>query len=270
MISVIIPTYNRENTILRSINSVLNQSYGDFELLIMDDGSTDNTRELIEQLQDPRIRYVYLGANGGASNARNKGAEYAKGEWIAFQDSDDAWKLDKLQLQTDYASTHPEYSMIYCSYVAHLSDQDIYFPSEPLPPIMEGDMFSSLLTRNVIGAPTMLIKRAAFLQSGGFDTAYRSLEDWEFVLRFSKQYLIGYVPKYLMDVYVLDRGISSHVGAYYDARCRMVAEYRDDLIQLDLLDSVVMDIFTRAGNSGVQKQVQEIMMLYLQTIPVKK
>ena len=271
MISVIIPTYNRANTILRSVNSVLNQTYEDFELLIIDDGSTDNTKVLIEQLDDPRIRYIYLGANGGASNARNKGVEYANGEWIAFQDSDDAWKPNKLQMQMDYASNHPEYSMIYSSYIAHLSEhEDIYFPTKPLPSVMEGNMFASLLTRNVIGAPTMMIKRDAFLQSGGFDTAYHSLEDWEFVIRFSRDNLIGYVPEYLMDVYMLDGGISSHVGAYYDARCRMVAEYKDDLMKLGLFDSVVLDIFTRAGNSGVQQQVQEMMMLYLQTIPVKK
>ena len=270
MVSVIIPTFNRENTILRSVHSVLNQTYEDLELLIIDDGSTDNTRVLIEQLDDPRIRYIYLGANGGASNARNAGVSHAKGEWIAFQDSDDAWKPDKLQMQMEYASKHPEYAMIYTSYIAHLEDQDIYFPVEPLPPVMEGDMFVSLLSRNVIGAPTMMIKREAFLQSGGFDTNYHSLEDWEFVIRFSRNNLIGYVPEYLMDVYMLDGGISSHVGAYYDSRCRMVAEYKDDLMKFGLFDSVVLDIFTRAGNSGVQKQVQEMMMLYLQTVPVKK
>ena len=269
MISVIIPTYNRADTILRSVNSVLNQTYKDMELLIVDDGSTDNTKELIEQIDDSRIRYIYLGANSGASNARNIGARHARGEWIAFQDSDDAWKPDKLSKQIAYASEHPEYNLIYSSYIAHLTEQDIYFPTEPLPSVMEGDMFHTLLLRNVIGAPTMLVKREAFLQSDGFDTAYQSLEDWEFVIRFSKNNLIGYVSDYLMDVYMLDGGISSRVGAYYDSRCRMLAEYKEDIIKFGLFDTIAMDILTRAANSGIQEQVQKMMMLYLQTMPAK-
>lgn len=270
MISVIIPTYNRANTILRSVNSVLKQTYQDIELLIIDDGSTDNTKELIEGMEDSRIRYICLEENGGASNARNAGAYYAKGEWIAFQDSDDAWKPDKLSKQMDYACEHPEYSMIYSFYIAHLSEgEDIYFPPEPLPTVMEGDMFQTLLLRNVIGAPTMLIKREAFLQSGGFDIAYQSLEDWEFVIRFSKNNLIGYVPDYLMDVYVLEGGISSRAGAYYDSRCRMLAEYKEDIIRFGLFDTIVMDILNRASNSGVLEQIKKMMMLYLQTIPGK-
>lgn len=269
MISVIIPTFNRADTILRSVNSVLDQTYKDMELLIIDDGSTDNTKELIEQIEDSRIRYIYLGTNSGASNARNVGARHARGEWIAFQDSDDAWKPDKLSKQIAYASEHPEYNLIYSSYIAHLTEQDIYFPTEPLPSVMEGDMFHTLLLRNVIGTPTMLIKREAFLQSGGFDTAYQSLEDWEFVIRFSKNNLIGYVSDYLMDVYMLDGGISSRVGAYYDSRCRMLAEYKEDIIKFGLFDTIAMDILTRAANSGIQEQVQKMMMLYLQTMPAK-
>lgn len=270
MISVIIPTYNRANTILRSVNSVLNQTYKDLELIIIDDGSTDNTKELIEQIDDPRIRYIYLGANSGASNARNVGATYALGEWIAFQDSDDAWKPEKLEKQLMLANQHPEYSMIYCSFINHAYDgSTIYFPSEPYPGVMEGDMYSSLLRCNVIGAPTMLIKRDCFLELGGFDTAYHSLEDWEFAVRFSRDYYIGFVEEYLMDVYLLNSGVSSHVGPYYESRCRMLAEYKDDIMKLGLFDTIVLDILNRAANSGVQKQVQEMMMLYLQTIPCK-
>ena len=269
MISVIIPTYNRADTILRSVHSVLNQTYENIELLIIDDGSTDNTRELIGQIEDSRIRYISLDTNSGASNARNIGADYAKGEWIAFQDSDDAWKPDKLVKQIAYSLEHPEYHLIYTSYIAHLTDQDIYFPTHPLPAAMEGQMFDVLLLRNVIGAPTMLIKRDAFLQSGGFDTAYQSLEDWEFVIRFSKHNLIGYLPEYLMDVYMLDGGISSRAGAYYDSRCRMLAEYKNEMLERNLFNTIVMDILTRANNSGIQEQVQKMMMLYLQTIPNK-
>ncbi|MBR5598277.1 MAG: glycosyltransferase [Lachnospiraceae bacterium] len=270
MISVIIPTYNRAGTILRSVNSVLNQTYKDLELIIIDDGSTDNTKKLIEEMEDDRIRYIYLGANGGASNARNIGASYALGDWIAFQDSDDAWRPEKLEKQMILANEHPEYSLIYSSFEYHdLDGTSTGFPARPYTGIMENDMYSSLLLCNVIGCPTMLIKRDAFSQSGGFDTNYHSLEDWEFVIRFSKNNLIGFVPDYLMDVYLLNNGVSSRVAPYYESRCRMLAEYREDIMKLGLFDTIVLDIFNRAKDSGVQKQVQDMMMLYLQTISPK-
>lgn len=271
MISVIIPTYNRANTILRSVNSVLNQTYQDFELLIIDDGSTDNTKELIEQIEDSRIRYICQETNGGVANARNIGAKLASGEWIAFQDSDDAWIPDKLQKQLDYSLEHQEYNLIYCSFRNHYPDNSNFvFPHTPYRHKMEGDLYSSLLEYNTIDAPTIFVKRESFLQTGGFDSSYRSLEDWEFVIRFSKHNLIGFVPDVLMNSYILEGGISSHVATYYESRCRMLAEYREDIIKFGLFDAIVLDILNRAANSGVQKQVQEMMMLYLQTLPVKK
>ena len=97
MFSVIIPAYNAEKFIVRSIKSVLDQNYTDFELIIVDDGSTDGTKGQIEQFSDNRIRYVYQ-ENGGVSAARNKGILESKGEYICFLDSDDEWKPDHLSL----------------------------------------------------------------------------------------------------------------------------------------------------------------------------
>ena len=92
---VIIPTYNREGTLLRAVNSVLSQSFTDLELIVVDDGSTDHTRELVESIKDNRLRYIYQ-KNAGACAARNKGIDAAEGEFIAFQDSDDVWLKEKL------------------------------------------------------------------------------------------------------------------------------------------------------------------------------
>ena len=90
-VSVIIPTYNRANLIGRSIQSVLGQTYRDFEVIIIDDNSTDNTGEVVRSFRDPRIIYIKLSSNSGVSAARNQGIQMAKGTYIAFQDSDDEW-----------------------------------------------------------------------------------------------------------------------------------------------------------------------------------
>ncbi len=265
MISVIIPTFNREQTILRSLQSVLEQTYTDLEVLIIDDGSTDDTGAVVSKIQDNRIQYIPLKENAGVANARNVGGRLAKGEWIAFQDSDDCWHRDKLEKQMNYAKRNPQHEMIYSLYDAHSSDGRI-FPSlqKPFPAIMEGNMLSTLLVKNVIGAPTILIKRETFLESGGFDTSYKSLEDWEYVIRFSKEHSIGFLPEVLMEVYMLQGGVSSHVGNYFESRCRILRTYKQELLQEGLFESVAMDILTRAQKAGILEQIEKMLQIYLQ------
>lgn len=262
--SVVIPTYNREKTILRSVQSVLEQTYSDIEVLVIDDGSDDATGEVVKRIEDDRVRYIRLEQNGGVSNARNTGARMAQGEWIAFQDSDDCWRKDKLEKQMTYAEQHPEYDMVYGLYLTHFPDgRKLVTPVEPWPDVMEGQMQETLLVRNVIGAPTVLVKREAFLESGGFDTSYKSLEDWEYAIRFAQNHQIGFVSEILMDVYMQQGGISSHVGNYYDGRCRMLGAYKKEMLQAGVFDTVAMDILTRAQNAGILGPVQKMMEAYI-------
>lgn len=265
MISVIIPTYNRGNTIIRSVNSVLEQTWKDLEIIIIDDASMDNTKELISQIEDKRVRYIALKDNKGPANARNVGVKEARGEWIAFQDSDDCWYRDKLEKQMEYAYRHPEYFMIYCDCMVYQEGQPpIRCPIPPLPEKMEGNIMGTLLCRNVVAAPTMLLKRNCFYEVGGFNVSYGSNEDWDFVLRFSKKYKIGYLQEVLMDVHMLEGGVSSRMAEYYESRCRMLAENKKELLQEGLFDVVAMDILERAKASGIQEPIKQMMMLYLQ------
>lgn len=126
MISVIIPTYNRANVIRRSIDSVLNQTYKDLELIIIDDNSSDNTEQIINDINDKRLRYIKLNENKGACFARNYGITISKGEYIAFQDSDDEWCLDKLKLQYDYLEKR-NLDVVSCR-VEIFADKNIIFP----------------------------------------------------------------------------------------------------------------------------------------------
>ena len=106
-VSVILPTYNRGHVIQTAIQSVLNQSYKNFEILVVDDGSTDNTPEQITRVQDRRLQYIRQDLNQGAAAARNVGMKAAQGSYIAFLDSDDAWHPDKLRQQLEFLETAP-------------------------------------------------------------------------------------------------------------------------------------------------------------------
>ena len=98
LVSIIIPTYQRCNNLKIALNSVLSQTYSNYEVLIMDDGSTDGTREMVHSFKDPRIFYKWQPNSGGPANPRNRGIKFAKGNWIAFLDSDDIWKPNKLKI----------------------------------------------------------------------------------------------------------------------------------------------------------------------------
>lgn len=263
-VSVIIPTYNREKTILRALNSVLNQTYSNIEVLVIDDGSTDATAELVKGIKDERVNYIVLEKNGGPSNARNAGVQMAEGEWIAFQDSDDCWHKDKLEKQIAYAKEHPEYTMIYCMYNAILENgEQLIIPPKPWMNPMDGNMVRTLLQRNMIGAPTILAKKEAFLETGGFDTSYKALEDWDFAIRFALENEIGFVTEALMDCYISNSGVSSNTGAYYEARCKMLGQYKNAMMQEGVLETVMQDILMRAQGSGVADSVKKMMMMYL-------
>lgn len=262
-ISIIIPSYNRSVKLKKSIESILQQSYVDFELLIVDDASTDDTQAMVESIGDERIRYIRQAVNGGASAARNEGVRQAACPLIAFQDSDDIWRPEKLEKQMAYWQQHPEYSMIYCSYKKYIDGQEIIVPNTDWRGELEGWIFSWLAQRNSIGAPTMLMKRECFLEVGGFDTSLRALEDWDFVLRFSQKYAIGYVDEPLVDSYDSPDGVSSGGSAYYESRCRMIGKYKEQMMSEGVFDLVVGDLFQRAEQRGALEEVKRMLLLFL-------
>lgn len=193
------------------------------------------------------------------------GVQLAIGDWVAFQDSDDYWYDDKLEKQMDYLHKHPQYNMVYCMYQVYFEgkEEGILFPQQPFPKVMEGEMLNTLLVQNVIDTPTILVNRRKFLDVGGFNTDYKALEDWEFVIRFTKENLIGFVSEPLMNSYLLKDGVSSKVGAYFESRCRMLATYRKDMENAGILDTVMRDIFVRAEQYNTVESVKKIMMYYL-------
>lgn len=256
-VSVILPTYNRAFLLDRAIRSILGQYYQHFELLIVDDGSTDDTDEVVKQFKNPRIRYIRC-EHGGAAKARNRGIKEAKCPYIAFQDSDDVWKPDKLLKQVKAMKQMPEDTgIVYCEYYYNgLNGIEGICPDREIPLAQkQGNIFPELLTGNMIGTPTILIKKECFDQVGMFNEKLSCLEDYEFVLRVAKKYQIRLVPECLVEVYATEGSVSFNIEGYMTARCILVGLYKQELLKYGLFDNIVEEILSKAAVTGYLEKV---------------
>ena len=213
MVSVILPTFNRAKEINRSVYSILNQTYKDFELIIVDDCSTDCTQEIINEIRDSRIKYIRHETNKGAAAARNTGIKAAQGNLIAFQDSDDEWIPEKLAKQVRVISALPENVGVVYSGFWKLGKQKKYIPSKNIT-IKEGMIYNQLLHGNFVGMPVSIIRRECFDTVGGFNEHLRALEDWELFLRISTHFKFKYIDEPLVLSYETDNSVSANVVAH--------------------------------------------------------
>lgn len=227
IISIIIPTYNRERLIARSVKSVLNQTYQDFEIIIVDDASTDNTRELVAGFNDERIRYVRHEENKGEAAARNTGIKAARGDYIAYQDSDDEWFPEKLARQIKLLEdASPEVGVIYTGFWKTENHGRTYIPFSWVNQ-KNGDIHKELLKGNFIGSPVVLIKRECFSKVGLFDERLRNLVDWEMWLRISKHYHFRCVDEPLVVAHYDSDNVSDNPDSLIDA-LKLVLEKNHD------------------------------------------
>ena len=197
IVSVIIPTYNRENLVSQAIQSVLNQTYRDFEVIVVDDASIDNTQKIVNNFNDSRIRYICHKQNAGVSVARNTGIATARGEYIAFLDSDDEWFCDKLAKQMRlFQESSPEVGLIY-SWCRIVSDRTKV--KSIRSPGYRGFLRENLIYANLIGTPsTVIAKREAFDKGVRFDPSLRCCEDWDVWLQLAKHYHFDFVAEPLV------------------------------------------------------------------------
>jgi glycosyltransferase involved in cell wall biosynthesis len=179
-VSVIIPTYNRCALVQKTIDSVLDQTFQDFELIVIDDGSTDDTPTVIPTRYGDRVRYIWQ-KNGGESTARNHAMTIAQGEYIAYLDSDDLWMPEKLQKQVDYIDGHPEVGLVLCTPILIDDDDQIIPDSHYLKPLKEEDLNiqSKRWSGGGVGS-TLMIRRELVDKIGGFAEDIQYGEDFEF------------------------------------------------------------------------------------------
>jgi len=225
-VSVIIPTYNRAHLVGRAIRSVLNQTYQDFEIIVVDDGSTDNTEEVVKSFNDPRIRYIRHEKNRGGSAARNTGIRAARGEYIAFLDSDDEWLPTKLEKQIELLETAPAIGAVYSGYVVIQEGR----PLELYRPKRAGNLYPDLLIYNFTGpCSTYVIRRECLKAVGYFDVNLPSHQDYDLWIRISKRYSIGYVPDILVRWHRhFGESIGGNVVSQLEGLQRLIEKYKEE------------------------------------------
>ena len=261
-VSVIIPTYNRATSIGASIQSVLDQTWQDFEIIIVDDGSTDNTRQVIEEFKDDRIRYICLEKNGGASHARNIGIGQAGSEFIAFLDSDDEWMPEKLEKQMQVMlQASDKVGLVYCRMRGSRGNEEpIICPELSLKKEgLAGNLLRNLVRSNVIGTPAMLVRKKCLEQTGGFDEGLRCLEDWELVLRIAERWEIAFVDDILVEVHFSQGSVSGNSKGYVETRCYLIAKYWELMSQEGVLNKAAEEVLMTAKHYGYYEEAKQLL-----------
>jgi len=190
IVSVIIPSYNSGEYLRAAIDSALNQTFKALEVIVVDDGSTDNTVDIASSYGDKVI--LHQQENAGAAEARNSGAKIASGEWLAFLDADDIWDPVKIEKQLEHCGN---YTWSHTDSVFIGFEQDGTVRCSDRCPKHGGNVLPMLIVNNSVSTSTVMVKREAFFEVGGFDKSLRALQDWDLWLKLAAKHELGYLPE---------------------------------------------------------------------------
>jgi glycosyltransferase involved in cell wall biosynthesis len=223
-VSVVIPTYNNADYLADAIESVLAQTFRDIEIIVIDDGSTDQTGQVMSAYAS-RVVYLHQ-ANHGPSAARNRGITQAQGKYLAFLDADDLYLPDKMSLQVSFLEAHPEIDLVYSDGVRFKMSKG---KKTTLPLSTSGDVFIlrsapdqyvfHLMTRNIFPIHAALVKRECVVKVNGFDEMLTAFEDWDLWFRIAEQYRFTFVDGEVVSYRVTPGSNSSDATRnYHEAR----------------------------------------------------
>ena len=222
--SVILPSYNRAHLLDRAISSVLAQTAPDLELIVVDDHSTDRTREVVESFADERVRYLRTERRRGAAAARNVGIDRASGEFVAFVDSDDEWLPEKLERQLGaFVASGPRVALVYGA--RRLDDRGTdRHPS--------GDVLEALLVGNFIGTGQILVRSECLRTVGAFDERLPSAQDWDLWIRLAERYRFLYLDGVVCAYHLQPDSISHDRDAKVRGYRLLAAKHRQKIDRL--------------------------------------
>jgi glycosyltransferase involved in cell wall biosynthesis len=192
LVSVVVPTFNRLSYLREAIAAVFAQTYGNWELIVVDDGSTDGTAEFLRGIKEERLRVVMMDHTGNPALLRNAGIRESRGEFIAFLDSDDRWKPEKLAAQLRGFAAEPECRWRYCGFERVDAAGHAMGPSRRTWTPERGWVLERLLRLEaVVPTPTVMVERALFDEAGGFDESFPHVEDYELWFRLATRSPVG-------------------------------------------------------------------------------
>lgn len=209
-VSVVIPTYNRPEFLSSAITSVLNQTFQDFEIIVVDDGSRNNTPEVVNRLNNKKIKYIRNEINKGEAGARNTGIMNSDSEYIAFLDDDDEWLPEKLALQVELLKNNPiKVGAVYTGYVEiDVTSQKVLWK---MVPVKKGDIYKDMFIKNYVGIPsTVVARRECFEKVGLFDESVVYPTDYDMWIRISKEFYFEYIKEPLVKYHIHKNTISSN------------------------------------------------------------
>lgn len=227
-VSVIIPTYNRADLVVRALRSVLDQTYQNFEVIVIDDASEDNTRDAVKSFNDERITYIRQNENKGGSAARNRGIKVTKGKYIAFLDSDDEWLPEKLEKQVALFESVPlKVGAIYTGLVYIKEDNKQLGKRIPE---LEGDISKHVVFDNCVGPLSSGIVRKECLENCGlFDERLPACQDWDIWIRIAKKYDFAFLEEPLVKYNLDNEKITTNPKAKATGHRMILEKYLEDI-----------------------------------------
>lgn len=245
-ISVIIPTYNRVELLKETVNSVRRQSFRDFELIVVNDGSSDGTAEWLDT--QPDIRHLDR-ENSGIAASRNAGAAIAAGQWFAFLDHDDLWAQDKLEVQATFAGANPEVALIAARHVRIGREKATARRNRWI----KGDLFVKAFSESFIHTSSVMIRRDVFREIGGFPTCYRFADEFDVWLKITARFPIAYVDDPLVFIRFYDANTShNRIGVRTDTYDILMSNYDPERIPAQVFLRTMSDHDISFGRAHVR------------------
>jgi len=228
LVTVIIPTFNRASIVGRAIRSVLGQTYPDWELLVVDDASTDGTEREVRSYSDKRIKYIRHQNNRRVSAARNTGIRCARGEYVSFLDDDDEWLPEKLEREVEVLqNSDPDVGLVYSGKTVY---DELGRVLQVRMPTLSGWVYDAMLDRHFIGSPSRVTVRKQVLDRvAGFDESFVNCQDYDLWLRVAKVSKIAVVPHCLVKRYLLSDQMSGSLRRIGEGWEHILVKFRGDM-----------------------------------------
>ena len=271
-VSIVIPTYNRAWLLRKAILSVLNQTYQDFEIIVVDDASTDNTIDAINALNSKKIKYIRHDVNKGEAGARNTGILNTNGQYIAFLDDDDEWLPKKLELQVNKFENSPQkVGLIYTGSISYYYKENKLIRKTQNIPLHKGEMYHILMKRNIIGPPScVLIRRKCMEKIGLFDSAIAYGLDYDYWIRISKHFDFKYLSEPLVKYRVHENRLSNNIELRAQGARDLAKKYGKKTIANNYWRSIYLPLGIERCNKGEMIKGIKAMLESIRHYPTRK